>query len=1223
EGACRISTIKPLAGHMHATSALGALLKIIRSFQTNTIQGIKGLQEINPDLDTVNQPCRLLTAPETWLPGNEPRLAGLHSYGAGGNNVHLLIEEYKAPEKAADAYNALSSSKFIIPVSAETEAQCKQMVQNLLNVLVQHPEYVLADLSYTLQCGRDSMKYRVAFAVNSYQELMDQATAFLQGDTISPVINDPASAKKLNAWLKGESVVWNSGRVENVQRLHLPGYPFNCQPYWFSEPEQITATVAADKKETALGAEYIVRQVLSDFLLKPAAEIALNKQFSELGFDSMLVTKIAFALNRRYGLEVEPAVFFEHTTPAQLIAFISQEFAHQFDKADAVPASGNKNSKKAGQRDAGNVPIAIVGVAGNFPKASGIDALWQNLVAGKHCIEEVPADRWPVNEYYEQDAAAANRAGKSYGKWGGFLDNFYYFDPLFFNISPLETEIISPKERIFLQCAWHAMEDAGYTPASLSAEQVGVFAGVTRAGVDPYKISPSTVSNRVSYVLNLNGPSLTIDTACSSSLVAIHEACRHIQSGECTMALAGGVHVFLDPSHFSVLSSMYMLSPDGVSRSFGDNANGMVPGEGGGVLLLKSLDRAMADGDLIYGVIKGSAINHGGKANGFTVPNPKAHQRLIQTALKRAGVNARDVSYVEAHGTGTSLGDPVEVRGLTEAFKADTADTQYCRLGSLKSNIGHLEAAAGVAGLIKILLQMKHKKLVPSLHAKTPNPQINFAKTPFVVQQQLEAWEPVNTKGNAIPRIACVSSFGAGGANAHVILEEYDQERHRHTRSSVPANGYGIVLSARDQEQLQEQVKQLLAFLQTTRAIHIADLAFTLQTGRMAFEKRLALEVTTLQELEIKLNDYLNGHAVIDKLYVDPVTATPVAIDEGVVEKWLSEHDYSALLHAWVKGGDIDWRKLYGSATNGYTFPHRIALPGYPFLKEYYGLPKIFSGQQVAAVTGNEVSHPLVHTNHSTFFETRLGARFTGEEFFLKDHVVKGDKVLPGVAYLEMARAAIQQAAQYTDATTVRLKHVAWIQPVIVHTQPVNIDINLSLAEDGAVNFEIVSQAPGASDEHRVHNQGMALLLDRVEAPVRDVNAIRQSAEFVVYPKQACYHIFEKIGIAYGTAHKAIEQIAVSDSQILAELSLPDVVAGTLTQFQLHPSLLDGALQSIIGFRMRNAYAAIDIPLAIPFAIDELTVFAPCEEKMWAHIRTDKQNGLTGNDPDFDNLSFD
>ncbi|WP_316173212.1 polyketide synthase, partial [Bradyrhizobium sp. SZCCHNRI2049] len=477
-------------------------------------------------------------------------------------------------------------------------------------------------------------------------------------------------------------------------------------------------------------------------------------------------------------------------------------------------------------------PIAIIGLSGRYPQARNLDEFWLNLREGKDCITEIPGDRWSLSELYHPDRQEAISRGKSYSKWGGFVEGFAEFDPLFFKISPRDAANIDPQERLFIAACWDLLEDAGYTREQLSTRyrgQVGVFAGITKTGfalhgpelwrqgerVHPYT-SFGSVANRVSYLLNLRGPSMPIDTMCSASLTAIHEACEHLLRNECELAIAGGVNLYLHPVNYIELCAQRMLSADGRCKSFGKDGDGFVPGEGVGVVLLKRLSQAIEADDQIYAVIRGTSINHGGKTNGYTVPNPTAQTELVRAAMEKAGIGARSLSYIEAHGTGTELGDPIEIAGLTQAFRRDTQDTQFCAIGSAKSNIGHLEAAAGIAGLTKVILQLRHKQLVPSLHAEELNPNIDFGKTPFVVQRALAEWKrPIieeNGTRRELPRIAGISSFGAGGSNAHIVVEEYvppvDVERRSVVVSELqPAL---IVLSAKNEERLRERAEQLL-----------------------------------------------------------------------------------------------------------------------------------------------------------------------------------------------------------------------------------------------------------------------------------------------------------------------------------------------------------------------------------------------------------------------------
>lgn len=582
--------------------------------------------------------------------------------------------------------------------------------------------------------------------------------------------------------------------------------------------------------------------------------------------------------------------------------------------------------------------IAVVGVSGRYPMAETLDQFWDNLCRGRHCISEVPSDRWNWRDHIDETLSD----GKYTYKWGGFIKDVDKFDPQFFNISPREAEHIDPQERLFLQTAWHTLEDAGYTPKELVRQcgEVGVFAGVmnsnyailgsslwSQAGKQkqyPCNASFWSIANRVSYCFDFSGPSLSIDSACSSSLTAVHLACESIKRGECGAAIAGGVNLILHPAQLYNLALMNMISANGRCASFGEGADGFVDGEGVGAVLLKPLYKAIANGDHVYAVIKGGSINSGGKTSGFTVPNPNAQAELIRKVIKLSNIDPRAISYIEAHGTGTSLGDPIELRGLTKALEASDGDKPFCALGSVKSNIGHLESAAGISGLTKILLQMKYNTLVPSVNSEPQNPHVNLDGTPFFIQKQKEEWSGGECK------VAGISSFGAGGANAHLILESYPD---RGAVMDDVVSPQLILLSAREEEQLREYCKNFCDFIDKRASdIALPALAYTLIVGREAFQQRLAVVTFSLGELRNTLQRYLNGERDIEQLYLDrvPKNKTIAASSQFDVVDSLNR-----LAQAWV-GGTIDKDNpvfFYDGLS-----AKRISLPTYPFLKERYWL---------------------------------------------------------------------------------------------------------------------------------------------------------------------------------------------------------------------------------------------------------------------------------------------
>ncbi|MCX8131712.1 MAG: phosphopantetheine-binding protein [Clostridia bacterium] len=599
--------------------------------------------------------------------------------------------------------------------------------------------------------------------------------------------------------------------------------------------------------------------------------------------------------------------------------------------------------------------IAIIGLSGRYPMADNLHDFWENLKSGKDCIREIPKDRWNNNRYFDPDKYSTSTY---YSKWGGFLENIDMFDATFFNISPKEAEVIDPQERLFLETVWHAIEDAGYKKGSLSDSDMGVFVGVMFGQYQLFgaeelmkgnyrfsETSYASIANRVSFFLNLHGPSIAIDTMCSSSLVAVHMACESIRRGECQSAIAGGVNLSLHPIKYYLLSQKRFASSDGRCRAFGERGDGYVPGEGVGAVFLKPLKKAVQDGDNIYAVIKGSAINHGGKTNGYTVPNPIAQSEVISKALKKANINPRTISYVEAHGTGTALGDPIEINGLNIAYTKYTNHRQYCSIGSVKTNIGHLESAAGIAALTKVLLQMKNKKLVPSIHSDEINSLIDFKESPFYVQHELENWKRPVIEEDGVervyPRRAGISAFGAGGVNTHIIVEEYVTDKaHKDVQDS---DRQVFILSAKKRHILKEYVKDFVDFidkrLSMNTGISIRDIAYTLQTGRTEMEERIAFTASDIQEVREKLITYsekrkipvgfYQGNAMSNRRTSDLNLDTEQADD--LAGGRLDYKDPNRLAELWVSGVSVNWDLLYKE-----NRPNRIPLPTYPFSKEKY-----------------------------------------------------------------------------------------------------------------------------------------------------------------------------------------------------------------------------------------------------------------------------------------------
>jgi len=499
--------------------------------------------------------------------------------------------------------------------------------------------------------------------------------------------------------------------------------------------------------------------------------------------------------------------------------------------------------------------VAIIGMERRFPGARNVREFWQNLVAGKETISFFTPDE--LEPAPTEPAEARN--DPHYVRARGVLEGAENFDAAFFGINPREAALMDPQHRVFMETAWEAFEDAGYDPLAYSGP-VGVFAGMANNSYFPAVIAPRQsadnpaaslqtmlgnekdyLATRTSYKLNLRGPSLNIQTACSTSLVAVAQAYQSLQGYQCDMAIAGGVSVTCPQKRGYLYHEGAIVSPDGHCRAFDAQAGGTVFSNGSGVVLLKRLSDAVADHDHIYAVIKGVGVNNDGSARvSFAAPSVDGQAEAIAMAQALAAVDAGSITYVETHGTGTALGDPVEIAGLTQAFRLSTERNQFCAIGAVKSNIGHLDAAAGVAGLIKTALALENAKIPASLNYTQPNPKINFAETPFYVNAKLADWPAGET-----PRRAGVSSFGSGGTNAHVVIEEAPARV-----ASGPARAEQLfIISARSQTALDHAAGNLAAHLQSSDSgLKLADVAFTLQTGRRYFAHRRAMVALTAAE---------------------------------------------------------------------------------------------------------------------------------------------------------------------------------------------------------------------------------------------------------------------------------------------------------------------------------------------------------------------------------------
>jgi polyketide synthase PksN len=1010
----------------------------------------------------------------------------------------------------------------------------------------------------------------------------------------------------------------------------------------------VSAEPAQQGADTDLVAlvENELAQIAMEFLKLAPEDISPDKILLDLGFDSIGLTTYANSINDKYQCEITPVLFFDYPSIREIAKYLGTErradvlrFHRVAADSPAAPGSRTAAQPPASAPEmsfelkkgwdprsletgmapvpaGGNIspelrfahkPIAIVGMSGVMPQSADLEEFWDNLKNARNLITVIPEERWSWEEFYGDPQKEAN---KSNSKWGGFMKDVDKFDPLFFGISPREAQMMDPQQRIFLQTVWKAVEDSGQKVSDLSGTRTGLFVGVAvndyvdlmnirHIPLDGYTASGnshSVLANRISFLLNLRGPSAPLDTACSSSLVALHRAIESIHTGSCDMAIVGGVQVMLTPAAYISFGMAGMLSNDGKCKSFDKRADGYVRGEGAGAIFIKPLAMAEADGNHIYAIVKATAENHGGRVTTLTAPNSVAQSELLIEAYEKAQLDPTTVGFIECHGTGTSLGDPIEIQALTKAFaelykrrQKSAPRTPHCGLSSVKTNIGHLETAAGIAGILKVLLAIRHRHIPANLHFEELNPYINLKDTPFYIAAQTTPWEaPRSADGTVLPRRAGVSSFGFGGANAHIVLEEYIPRDAEHaSRDQGPQL---VVLSAKNEDRLNAYAQSMLTHLEKYD-VDLVDFAYTLQVGRDEMPERLALVATSTADLKEKLNAFLqdkqlpqdgfHANARERKGKAQPKADVPV-------QTLLEQKQLAKLAELWVGGAEINWRQLHQSGR-----PRRLPLPTYPFAKERYWL-----SDGAAEVTTASL-HPLIHRNASTLKEQKFAARFSGKEFFFADHVVDTQKILPGVAYMEMARVTGELSG---EARVQVIRQLLWERPLVVGNEAKDVEVALT-----PVNGEVRFAVKSLGKEHSiVHCSGKLAYAESVADPeVLDIEAIRQRCSEQVLTGAELYPFLIDSGLKLGKSFQIVQSIYATRTEALSILKLPEHLKKDAGAFWLHPALMDGSLHTAIGLTKQNQ---MELALSIPYSVGEVQIFHPLTELHYGYATWDLAN---------------
>ncbi len=727
--------------------------------------------------------------------------------------------------------------------------------------------------------------------------------------------------------------------------------------------------------------------------------------FSTLGMDSLMAIELRNRLQRQIEGEtpLPYALAFQHSNVKTVAEFLFEQLEiHQERNPETVestslpdvhadespaPQIGRLSAAQPAARTAlpadrvnpsrtgrslAFEPVAIIGISGRFPGAPDLQSYWQNLAEGRSSITKFPRERSAMEKSQSEDLELPGE--KSFDEpWGGFLDAFDEFDAPFFKMARAEAEQLDPQHRLFLQEAWKALEDSGYSARELKGRCCGIFVGTGTSDYYAQITEPdahsltgnigSGLTGRLAYLLDWSGPCLALDTACASSFSAIHLACASLARGECDLALTGGVHVATGTKVFTSMTRMGLLSPSGRSRTFDAAADGWVLSEGVGAAILKRLEDAERDGDHIYGVLRGCGINQDGAKNGLTSLKATGQTALQLRVYKEAGIDPESINYMEVHGLSSLLGDEMELFAMRQSFAPFTKEKGFCALGTSKPNIGHPFFAAGMASLLKVLLALKHRQIPPLIAPEEVNEGIGLDASPFYLNTKLIEWK----RRDGRPRRAAINGLSAFGTNCHLVIDEHLTEPT--TPSDPPARPVLLFpLSARNDLSLRELASNFLKFLEGNPDVSLVDAAFTLQVGREAMEERLAFTAYSLEEAKRKLSNYLS-EGRCPEVYrhraeqIDPATELLVSGEEGrqFLAAAIRNRSLDKLALLWTQGIEIDWRLLYED-----TRARRISLPTYPFLRTRYWHPRLRKSDHGESSQNGSLNEPTDKKNGSS-----------------------------------------------------------------------------------------------------------------------------------------------------------------------------------------------------------------------------------------------------------------
>lgn len=872
---------------------------------------------------------------------------------------------------------------------------------------------------------------------------------------------------------------------------------------------------------------------------------------------------------------------------------LQQVYNHSLTKDEAKEylLELEKNNSKIGSKD-----IAIIGMSGKFPLADDLDQYWGTLLQERNCIRDFPKERYPMvdnflknfymKELIQDDCLDVEGNIDIEYQHRGYLDSIDKFDAEFFGIAPREAKAMDPDQRIFLECAYEAIEDGGFSGQSIYGKKVGVFVGVDHieeikykrvASSDPMVVTgtwPGVLAGRLSYIFDFKAPSMVIDTACSSGLVSVHQGCKAICNGECEMAICGGLSSFIySPTVFSTqLKELESIeTQDDMIRTFDNDAKGTTWGEGVGVVLLKPLDKALEDGDPIHAVIKGSAINNDGASNGLTAPNVDAQQQLLKDAWEDAGVEPESIQYIEAHGTGTVLGDPFEIKAMTNAFRSYTEKKQFCGVGSVKPNIGHLVGASGIASMIKVVKMLENKIMLPSINFDTPNKFINFIGSPIYINDKKRTWEKLDT-----PRRAGVNSFGFSGTNCHVVLEEAPSEANiTKTKQSQHLDEVRIfTLSARKKELLKTLVDRTIETLEN-KETDIDSLCYTSNICRGHYGERIALIVKDSKDLISKLEyiknteyENLNRFGICYGSYrivseskqnreADEITESQQRKFTRMAEEKLTEYQENRdflvafeLCGLYVKGAEVKWEKIYDGKQ-----VKKFRLPFYPLEKKSYWY---FEDKQDAYVLEKTakmaafVDRLSAKTMYGDIYTTKVSPL---ENWVLSDHVILGQNIIPGTTYVEMSCELMRQYY----GTDIRIDNLIFYTPCITGKEETR-EIQ-SIVENKGDHYDITYMSCNEEGEWEKHAECSAYPAEasKIVLNLEDIRNKLKAQDGKAYIREESGETAISLGARWDNERTDTR----GKTEVLCRMELHSDILSDLDNSFLHIAMFDNAINAI------------------------------------------------------------